>query len=265
MLQLEHTTTVERLYLIQGYYIMPELLFEKRGTTLLPAASGGVSASVFIMTVTGLEAVSRYRVKITFDEEETVTISARDAAAFGFSEGSEVPEAVWEEFLKGQKSAAIAKCGKLLQDMDYSAKGLLDKLLRNGFPQEAAEYAVEKMQEAHYVDDVRYAATYLKYHLRDKSLKRIQMDLKAKGVPGDVVARVIREHEEEREGDIKESETEQAKRLLKKRRFDPDNPDPNAIRKQMAYLFGKGYGMDVIRRAMEELAQEDEESGTEPE
>ena len=33
-----------------GYYIMPELLFEKRGTTLLPAASGGVSASVFIMT-----------------------------------------------------------------------------------------------------------------------------------------------------------------------------------------------------------------------
>ena len=29
---------------------MPELLFEKRGTTLLPAASGGVSASVFIMT-----------------------------------------------------------------------------------------------------------------------------------------------------------------------------------------------------------------------
>ncbi len=75
------------------------------------------------MTVTGLEAVSRYRVKITFDEEETVTISARDAAAFGFSEGSEVPEAIWEEFLKGQKSAAIAKCGKLLQDMDYSAKG----------------------------------------------------------------------------------------------------------------------------------------------
>jgi hypothetical protein len=29
---------------------MPELLFEKRGTTLFPAASGGVSASVFIMT-----------------------------------------------------------------------------------------------------------------------------------------------------------------------------------------------------------------------
>ena len=60
MLQLEHTTTVERLYLIQakvylsvtcGYYIMPELLFEKRGTTLLPAASGGVSASVFIMNI----------------------------------------------------------------------------------------------------------------------------------------------------------------------------------------------------------------------
>ncbi len=32
-----------------GYYIMPELLFEKRETTLLPAASGGVSASVFII------------------------------------------------------------------------------------------------------------------------------------------------------------------------------------------------------------------------
>jgi hypothetical protein len=29
---------------------MPELLFEKRETTLLPAASGGVSASVFIIT-----------------------------------------------------------------------------------------------------------------------------------------------------------------------------------------------------------------------
>ena len=30
---------------------MPELLFEKRETTLLPAASGGVSASAFIMTM----------------------------------------------------------------------------------------------------------------------------------------------------------------------------------------------------------------------
>ncbi len=30
---------------------MPELLFEKRETTLLPAASGGVSASVFIMNI----------------------------------------------------------------------------------------------------------------------------------------------------------------------------------------------------------------------
>lgn len=214
------------------------------------------------MTVTGLEAVSRYRVKVTFDEEETVTINARDAAAFGFSEGAEVPEDVWEAFLKAQKSAAIAKCGKLLQDMDYSAKGLLDKLLRNGFPREAAAYAVEKMQEAHYVDDERFAATYLKYHLRDKSLQRIRMDLKAKGVPGEVTERVIRAHEEEREGDIRESETEQAKRLLKKRRFDPGSTDPKEIRRQMAYLFGKGYGMDVIRRAMEELAGED---GTESE
>ncbi len=30
---------------------MPELLFEKRETTLLPAASGGASASVFIMNI----------------------------------------------------------------------------------------------------------------------------------------------------------------------------------------------------------------------
>lgn len=211
------------------------------------------------MVVTGVERISTYRVKITLDEERSLILSAREAASFGMEEGREIDPASWEALLAQQRSAAIAKCGKLLQGMDYSAAGLKDKLLRSGFLEEAAQEAVEKMQEAHYVDDARYAATYLKYHLHDRSLSRIRMDLRAKGVPGEIVEQEIRRLEEEDEGTVKSREVEQAKKLLTKRHFDPDNPDPAIVRKQMAYLYGKGYGMEVIRQAMEELAEASED------
>lgn len=214
------------------------------------------------MTVTGREKKSRYRVQITLDDDRKLVLSEKSADAFGFEEGAEIPEDIWEEFLAQMKSECIARCGKLLQDMDYSAENLKEKLIRSGYPEEAAVYAVEKMIEAHYVDDQRFATTYLKYHLQDKSLLRIRMDLKAKGVPDEIVEQAVDSLQAEDGGFIQEREKEQAKRLLKKRHFDPENVQYDEIRKQMAYLFGKGYGMDVIRLAMEELEKKSEENGS---
>ena len=67
---------------------MPELLFEKRGTTLLPAASGGVSASVFIMTteeilekVNGIQ-VHRYGAHIFHTSDKEVWEYVNEFAEF---------------------------------------------------------------------------------------------------------------------------------------------------------------------------------------
>ena len=98
------------------------------------------------------------------------------------------------------------------------------------------------MKSFHYVDDYRYACTYINYRQDRMSRYQLKVKLYGKGVPGELVDRAL---EECYEGD----EQEQIIRLLEKKKFDAQNSDPKEFTRVYQYLMRRGFrSNDVLRK-----------------
>ena len=83
------------------------------------------------------------------------------------------------------------------------------KLKQGGYPQACIDLALEYVKSFHYVDDYRYACTYINYRQDRMSRYQLKVKLYGKGIPGELIDRAL---EECYEGD----EQEQIIRLLEK-------------------------------------------------
>jgi len=189
------------------------------------------------------------RVRVTPEEGEAFVISVRRASGLGLRPGDELPPDTYAEIMQSLRSACMQRCGTLLGSRDYPVHRLRTKLQDAGYPSSIIEDCIEKLQEAHYLDDARYAQTYLRSHLADRSLLRIRHDLLERGISEELIERAVTEIAEET--DPEEAQLGQIRRLLQKRGYDPADADYAARQKIMAFLQRKGYGINLIRRAME--------------
>ena len=55
----------------------------------------------------------------------------------------------------------------LLERMDRTESQLCEKLRQNGYPEECVAAAVEYVKQYHYIDDLRYAKQYIRYHCKN--------------------------------------------------------------------------------------------------
>lgn len=122
----------------------------------------------------------------------------------------------------------------LLEKMDRTEKQLYDKLKQNGYPEECVEAAVAYVKQYHYIDDLRYAKQYVRYHQQKKSRQKLKMDLIQKGVEKDVIEQAL---EEEFESD----ERAKIRELLKKRRYDYTCADRREQQRTYQFLMRRGY------------------------
>lgn len=152
-----------------------------------------------------------------------------------------------DETKEAKRKECLKKCGTLLARRDYTCARLREKLLSGGFEEEIADWAMEKLKEAHYLDDERYARNFIQAHWEDRSKLRIRTDLEERGVPSDILSEVLREESEERG---EEAEIRQIRKLMEKRKFDPRNAEWEEKRKMQAYLYRKGYTSTSVRTAM---------------
>ena len=116
------------------------------------------------------------------------------------------------------RKECLRRSGVLLAQRDYTCSRLREKLLAGGYDQEVVEMTLESLREARYLDDERYARNYVQAHWEDRSRLRIRMDLEKRGVPSEIAARVLSEESEERG---QEAEIRQIRKLMAKRRYDP--------------------------------------------
>ena len=66
----------------------------------------------------------------------------------------------------------------LLERMDRTEHQLREKLMQNGYPDVCVDLAVEYVRKYHYIDDLRYATTYISYQQKEKkAVRKLKMDL----------------------------------------------------------------------------------------
>lgn len=127
--------------------------------------------------------------------------------------------------------------------MDRTEQGLYRKLAESEYPEELILDAIEYVKKYHYIDDMRYARNYISYRQGSKSRRRLQQELMQKGVPKEITEQALEEIYEN-------NDTEKIAEILKKRHYNPEQPDTKEMQKQYGYLMRRGYKSEDILRVM---------------
>ena len=144
-------------------------------------------------------------------------------------------------------SRCIKRAMNLLQKKSFAEGELVRKLSDGGYPEEVVDKAIEYVKSYGYIDDVRYASDYIRYHSsQGRGKNRIRMDLRAKGISDDSFEKAWDENAEL--GLIPGADEEIAK-LLEKKHFNPDmeRSDKDKI---AAFIMRRGFSAEDIFRVM---------------
>lgn len=202
------------------------------------------------MLITALESISKTKTRVTIDDDETLVLSNKECYAYDLREGQELTAEAYDEIMATLRAGALQRAGNILKGMDYTEQGLRDKLIRAGYPSGIAAEVVERLAEAHYLDDRRYTESYVRYHIQDRSLARIRDDLRQKGIAKELLSEVLAAYEEEHADTAAAAEEQQIRKALAKRHYDPETATYEERMKAMAALARKGYSTARIRKVM---------------
>ena len=95
-----------------------------------------------------------------------------------------------------------------------------------------------------YLDDEDYARRYVEKNGNKKSIRQMKFDLRQKGIGDDLVEVVFE--------DMEVDEPSQILGLLRKKNYDPEEPDPAKRQKIYAFLARKGFSYEAINSAMKQ-------------
>lgn len=136
---------------------------------------------------------------------------------------------------------AKMKAMLLLKSMDYSEKGLRDKLAKLYYPPKAIDDALVYVIGYGYIDDERYARNYVRFKKDSQSRKQIAFALQQKGVSKDYINIAF---EEEYDNESKAIVRAIIKKIGSIERLEELTIDQK--RKVAAYLYRKGFSSEEI-------------------
>ncbi|MBO4396796.1 MAG: regulatory protein RecX [Eubacterium sp.] len=153
-------------------------------------------------------------------------------------------------FPDDESKKATERAMALLLHKDRTEHELTVKLRKAEYSDEAVSFAVEYVRKYGYIDDLRYAKSYIELHIGNMSRRQIRQKLFERGVSDEIVSEAFSAYEETDETGVDPEET--AMNLLIRKRLRGRSISDLTYeekQKQMRYLAGKGFPTEMIRRA----------------
>lgn len=147
------------------------------------------------------------------------------------------------------------KAGYILSLRRRSRRELERKLRDKEFSPNAIERTLKLMEEYGHIDDTAYAKSYVHDRLLKRGVGRgrLQQELRLKGVDPKLAA------ETAATATTDDEELERAMALAERKSRTVRHDDPRKRERSItAFLAGRGFGWEVIRRAMERLKEKSE-------
>lgn len=211
------------------------------------------------MIITKLEAYTKGRVKVYLNDELAFVLYKREmdslpllSSSAPFKEGIELSDGDVEYIYNNVlKKRARLRCMNLLLKQDRTEKQLMDKLKEGMYPQPVIEDAIGYVKSYGYVDDDRYARSYISYRIESVSKSVLIRDLLKKGVKKEVIDSALESVMEECPVD----EEEQIRKLALKKCHGtlPEKSDAKGWQRLYRHLLGKGYSYEGVKRALGEF------------
>ncbi len=184
------------------------------------------------------------KAQVSFDEKEALILYISEIKKLGMEEQMFVSEVLYHRlFYEIVGKRAIKRAMHLLEKMDRTEQQLRKKLLEGRYPNELVEEAIAYVKSYHYIDDERYARTFIRLNQDRRSIGRMKMDLFAKGISADTIDRAIDEEYETLPETL-------IQKLMEKKNFDPDAATRQETAKMYQYLFRKGFSRDEIMHVL---------------
>lgn len=190
----------------------------------------------------------RGRFAIAISGSPAFTLSEETLFRSGLQTGDELDAAAIGRLLEDDEVARSTEAA--LHFLAYRARSeqeVRDRLKRGAFSPEAIESTIVRLNEWRYLDDADFARRWVESRARGKprGQRLLQQELRQKGIDAETSKQVIAE------ADLDEIAT--ATDLARKRLNSMTGEDPIAVKRKVgAYLARRGYGFDVVRKALEQ-------------
>ena len=175
------------------------------------------------MTVTAIVPVDKRKCKVFLGEDFAFVLYKSEAARFHIEEENELSEQTYEKIkeeilLKRARDRALY----LLQSQGRTKAEMIQKLQKDGYPDDVIREVMSFLEEYHFVDDSSYTENYIHVNKSRKSPRQIVFELQQKGVDKDTISRMLEE------APINEDDTVRALLKKKTRRTDPSGLERKA-------------------------------------
>ena len=200
------------------------------------------------MIVTNVESLTKTKFIIEVDGKFAFVLYKGELKRFGVTQGVELSEMIYQQIrteivLKRAKLRAM----HLLTDTAKTEKGLREKLRQGHYPEDIIEQAMDYVRSFGYLDDRKYAESFVLSRKESKSRKEIYAALLQKGVSAEQIQEVLDEVYAE------EGEREAIRKLILKKHVDVLQANEEELHKLYGYLARKGFRYEEIRKAIEEM------------
>ena len=200
------------------------------------------------MIVTEIRPVTKQKYQIDVEGEPAFVLYKGEVSRYHLEKDREISAEVYREIVEEVLTKrAKLRAMHLLEQGDRTKKGLRENLLKNGYPSEAVEEAMAYVESFHYIDDKRYAQTYIQNQSGKKGRARIQMELRQKGVPQEYIDQAFQETEEDTDarGVIRE--------LILKKRREQGPMEEKERQKLYGFLMRRGFSSSDIISVLREF------------
>lgn len=197
------------------------------------------------VVVVSVEQLSKGKQRLRLDNGEVWVLYSGELRSCSLAEGTELTQTQYEQIrcdIIGKRAKKRAM--HLLEKMDRTEQQLRKKLLEGEYPEDLAEEAIAYVKRFHYVDDARYADSYVRLKGAAKSRGKLLAELQNKGIDRELACRVLSEYEDERD------EQQMILELMRKRNYDPQTASLQEQRRMYGYLMRRGFQSADICRAM---------------
>lgn len=202
------------------------------------------------MIVTGIQELTKAKVKVSIDYEFAFVLYKGELRTYGIKEEAEITQETYRMIVdEVLTKRAKLRCMYLLKRRDYTKNELIEKLRKEFYTEDVIECAIAYVISFGYVDDLRYAKTYINYASKTKSRKQIEFDLVKKGISKEDITA---SWEELCELDDLESEEKLIRMLLVKKHYKKEDATMEERRKMIGFLYRKGFSLDKIYKVVSE-------------
>lgn len=143
---------------------------------------------------------NKNRVNLYLDEEFFCGLSLETVLKNHLKEGIEVEEDKIKFLIfETEKEMALSKAVGYISKCQKTKKEVYKYLIQKGYDEEIINYVISKLEEYNFVDDTLYAKNYIKFKNKNSGSRKIEMELKQKGIKEEVAKESLEKYSNDRE------------------------------------------------------------------